>query len=268
MDDDNDAGRAALTRAPLRVMQVIAALAGSEGGLSLAQLSERVGVPKSSLFSLLRSLQAGGYIESTNGHHQLGQEAFNLASVISRGRSFPANLRPMLSRLCQQCGETVMLAAPGDAWNDFVYLDVAESDAWLRFKVDFGARRPLYSTAPGLALLAFAPSEARARYIKSVQLKPFTPETVSTRKALINLLEKTRADGVVLSSASHEGVTAIGAPVFNTSGEVVAAVALAGLSTRIQRDQAKLCTEVRRAGEQMSRLLGLTGPYPGSAPGH
>ena len=70
-DDEED--RAAPPRAPLRVMQVIATLAKHRDGLSLAQLSEALQLPKTSLFSLLRSLESGGYVISESGHHRLVQ---------------------------------------------------------------------------------------------------------------------------------------------------------------------------------------------------
>ena len=245
-------------------MQVLGALGMSDDGLSLAQLSEQLQVPKTSLFSLLRSLDKGGYIDSQNGHHRLGKEAYSLAAMISKGRKFPDNLRPALRSLHEQSGETVMVAVPGESWSDLVYVDVIESDSWLRFRANIGARRPLYCTAPGLALLAFAPSERRAQYIETVQLTKLTPGTPSSKRALQQLLSKFKVDGAVVSSGSVEGATGISAPFFDDEGNVAGAVSLAGLSPRITRNEAALVQNAKNAGEKMSRILGYIGPYPAS----
>lgn len=254
----------AATLAPLRVMQVIAAIASAEDGLSLGQLCEQLGVPKSSLFSLLRTLHSGGYVESIGGHHRLGEQAYSLATVISRGRSFPANLRSAVMQLHNRCGETVMILVPSESWTEIACVDVVEANHWLRFRVNIGMRRPLYSTAPGLAMLAFAPSDLQQRYIGSTQLTRFTPETVTTKKALLQLLAKARSESVVISCASVEGATGIAAPIFGPSGNVVASVSIAGLSARITRNVGKLTMMVRGAAEQMSRVLGFSHDYPPS----
>jgi IclR family KDG regulon transcriptional repressor len=252
----------ATTRAPLRVMQVVAALAASADGLSLAQLSEQLQVPKTSLFSLLRSLDSGGYIESRGGHHRLGRESYSLAAMISQSHAFPGNLRALLRQLHEACGETVMLAVPGDAWSDLVYVDVIEADSSLRFRANVGARRPLYCTAPGLALLAYAPEETRLRYMEGIEFKRHTPDTVTSKRALAQLLGGIKAQGLAVSSASVEGATGVATPVFDAAGSTVAAVSLAGLSTRISRNLSALSGYSRRAGEEMSRVLGYSGPYP------
>ena len=256
----------AMTLAPLRVMQVIAAIASAEDGLSLGQLCEQLGVPKSSLFSLLRTLHSGGYIESDGGHHRLGEQAYNLAGVISRGRSFPGNLRSTVMQLHNRCGETVMIQVPGESWTEMVCIDVVESNHWLRFKVNVGMRRPLYSTAPGLAMLAFAPREVQQHYVETTQLTRFTPDTVTTRKALLQQLAKARAECVVVSCASVEGATGVSAPIFGPDGEVRATVSIAGLSVRIERNVDKLSGMVRVAAEQMSRVLGFAQAYPPNPP--
>ena len=80
MPPEDDIDRSAPPRAPLRVMQVIAVLARHRDGLSLAELAAALQLPKTSLFSLLRALEGGGYVMSENGHHRLGQETYSLAA--------------------------------------------------------------------------------------------------------------------------------------------------------------------------------------------
>lgn len=251
-----------MTLAPLRVMQVMSAIANAEDGLSLASLSEQLGVPKSSLFSLLRSLHSGGYIVSEGGHHRLGELTYGLAAAITRGRSFPGNLHPLVEQLHQRCGETVMIMVPSDDWTEVICVDIAEAEHWLRFQVNVGTRRPLYSTAPGMAVLAFAPRDVVQRYVDATQLVRFTPETVGSKKALLKMLASTRAQGLAISCASVEGATGVAAPIFGRSGQVMACVSVAGLSARINRNIADLSGWVPAAAEQMSRVLGFTGSYP------
>lgn len=262
MLDHQPTARSATTLAPLRAMQVIAALAAEKDGLSLAQLSGQLDVPKSSLFSLLRTLEAGGYLQGSAGAYTLGQEAFALGALIANSRPFPDNLRPLLARLHQQCGETVLIAVPADNWSAVVYVDLIESAHSLRFKVAVGSRDPVYCTALGLSMLAFAPAPERQRYLETVQLKRVTAGTITSRAELTRFLARVRAQALAVSSGINENVTAISAPVFDAGGAVVAAVALAGLTVNVMRREAKLSDLVRRTGAAMSRTLGCAGTYP------
>lgn len=251
------------TMSPLRAMVVLGALAASEDGLSLAQLSEQLGLPKSSLFNLLKSLKKGGYIDSSNGHHRLDHEAYNLASVISRRRPLPERLHPELMRLHQSCKETVTLSVPRESWTEFLYVDVIEADSAFRFVAKIGASRPLYCTTPGLVLLAFAPQAARERYLQTAELKKITPDTITSRRALTSTIDSIKKAGVVvLKSGTIEGAAGVAAPVFDARGEVVAAVGLTTISVKVERIQAEYKADIKLAAETMSRIVGYAGEYP------
>ncbi|RYF35185.1 MAG: IclR family transcriptional regulator, partial [Comamonadaceae bacterium] len=157
----SDDQRLAPTMAPQRVMRIIEALSDSREGLTLTQLCARTQLPKTSLFSLLRSLADGGYVISEGKNHRLGPETYRIAAVISRTDRFPGNVRPLLEELQKASGETVMLGVPAEDWHDLIYVDVIESTSWLRFSANVGAHRPLYSTSVGKVMLAYADEALR-----------------------------------------------------------------------------------------------------------
>ncbi|WP_423457718.1 IclR family transcriptional regulator [Ottowia sp. VDI28] len=260
-EDDDD--RAAPPRAPLRVMQVISTLAKHRDGLSLAQLSEALQLPKTSLFSLLRSLESGGYVISESGHHRLGQETHSLAALIQHTDGFPGNVRPWLSQLHKACEETVMVGVPADNWTRLVYVDVIEASSWLRYSANVGAHRPLYSTSLGLTMLAFATPEQQRRYLETTRLEAVTAFTITTRKGLQQAFREIQADGYVCSAGSIEGATGVSAPIFDSEGKLYAAVGMAGPTARCDRHMERFIDLVRQCGLQMSRALGYEGSYPG-----
>lgn len=249
--------------APLRAMGVLAALAASEDGLSLTQLSERLALPKSSLFGLLKSLEKGGYISSASGHHRLDRESYNLASVILRRRPVPERLHPELKRLSEACGETVTLSMPREAWTKLMYVDVIEANTAFRFVAKVGASRPLYCTTPGIALLAYAPDAARAHYLRTCDFQALTPDTLTSARALQAAMTQLRKEGVwVANSGTIEGAGGVSAPVFDEHGDIAAAVALTTLSLKVDRHHALYKTAVLRTAKAMSRILGYSGDFP------
>jgi DNA-binding IclR family transcriptional regulator len=140
-------------------------------------------------------------------------------------------------------------------------VDLIESEHSLRFKVAVGSRDPLYCTALGLAMLAFAPAPVREAYVTTTRLKRVTQATITTRSELAAVLARARSGVLAVGSGINENVTAVAAPVFGAAGNVVAAVGLAGLAANVQRQEAKLAALVRRTGEAMSRCLGCAA-YP------
>jgi IclR family transcriptional regulator, KDG regulon repressor len=262
VEHQDDEERNAPPRAPLRVMQILSVLASVPEGASLAHLSEHLQLPKTSVFSLLKSLEAGGYVASAQGRHRLGPEAFNLAAAISHQEGLRGRLRAPLERLQRETGETVMLAVPAADWTHLVFADVIEAESSLRFTARVGAQRPLYSTSVGLALLAFATALEQKRYADETELVRLTPDTISSAAALHRMLQKIRREGHVIYGGSVEGATGIAAPVFGPQGRIAASVSVAGPSSRIASRAGRIVAQVLDTGRAMSQLLGHAGPYP------
>src|SRR3546814_8792827 len=77
------------TRSALRTVQILHELALNPAGASLADLSVRLELPKTSLFRLLKTLEAGGYVAADNAAYTLGAAALKLGAAIVRNRQFP-----------------------------------------------------------------------------------------------------------------------------------------------------------------------------------
>lgn len=254
--------RTAPPRAPLRVMQILAELAKDRSGASLGRLSERLELPKSSVFSLLRSLEAGNYVVSEEGHHRLGPGAFDLAAAIYQQDGLAGQLHPLMQWLQEQTDETAMLAVPAADWSHLVFADVIEAQSSLRFTAHVGASRPLYSTSVGLALLANAPAEQQEHYLRSTEFVRLTPDTITTAAGLRQAIQRIRREGYAINKGSIEGVTAIAAPVFGVQGELTASVSVAGPTSRMEERSQAIVAPVLEAGRRMSLLLGYAGAYP------
>jgi DNA-binding IclR family transcriptional regulator len=237
-------------------MQVLVELAKNPGGTSLVRLSDALKLPKTSVFSLLRSLEAGKFVTSDNGYHKLDQEAFHLAAAILHHDSLATRLRPMTEWLQEKTGETVMLAVAEPDWSKLVFADVVEASSSLRFTARVGAERPLYSTSVGLALLAHAPAHQQKRYIAETKLTQLTPTTITSATKLQQTLKRVVRDGYVLNSGSVSGLAAIAAPIFDGRGALAASIGIAGPSSRVEQRSEELIALVVEAASRMSATLG------------
>lgn len=254
-------------RAALRVLDILMALATRTDGWTLSQIAETLALPKTSVFSLLKALEGGGYVRRAGGEYRLSDSALKLGSAMGRLVSFPRCARPVLEALATGTGETVMLGVLSAEGHEVSYVDIVESEAPLRFTVRVGNRRPLYAAAAGKALLAFLPRPARQAFLADTRFVRFTAET-STRAALTRMLPDIRRRGVVLdANGIVDAASAIASPCFDAGGAVHCAVSVAGPTARIIARQEEFEVRTRGAGEEISRILGYLGPYPPASGG-
>jgi len=251
-------------RATSRVLEIFEYLATTGETTTLAALSARMGVAKSSLLPLLRTFVARGWLE------QPLPATYRVTSrPLFGGRWAPERVelsalaRPFLQRMSAETGESTILAVlppPGDS---VVYVDKVDSPNVVRYVAELGARRPLHCTSSGLAVLAFMPRAKRDAILKTLVLDKFTSRTISSRKALIQRLEEIERTGVAVVVQEFNLVAAaVAAPIRNAQGEVHAACGVAGPSERMIASLERHKVAAKATADAISAALGWTPSLP------
>jgi DNA-binding IclR family transcriptional regulator len=245
-------------RGASRALDILEVLADSRDGFTLATLSRRLGVPKSSLLALLRTFVDRGYLEHDRaGAYRVGPRAGALGLRSAFEGDLPAAARPALLDLAQKSGETVVLGVPVPEPPEVVYVDKIESPHRIRYTASLGERRPLYCTAPGLAVLAFLAAAEQRRLLASLRLTAFTDATVTDRKVLRARLAEIRQAGVVINVDEFiAGASGIAAPILDREGVPVAACTVIGPTARLLAQKDALSRWVKAAAAAVSRALG------------
>lgn len=250
-------------RSPLRTVQVLHELASAGLAVPLGVLATRLELPKTSLFRLLRALEVGGYVESENGLHRVGPQALKLGAALLRTRQFPDCARLALQWLAAQCDETVVLGTFDVSETQIVYVEVIEPSNPLRFSIRPGLTKPLYSSASGQVMLAYQNADSCARYLSATTFEKLASNTVSGVAALKRRIKDIRAQGVAVSvDGMFDGVYSIAAPVFDNAGQARAGISISAPGTRGPQRQDEFAALLKKAGEEVSRVLGYTGAYP------
>lgn len=253
--------RAGSPQSVTRVIRLLEMLCASSEPLSLADLSRRLGTPKSSLAALLRGLADEDLVVAAEGAWRLGPGAFGLGSALTeaRRRLHSSDLiREGMRRLCELTGETVLLAV-GDHQSDMVtYVDLVESRNVVRYSVSIGDRRPFYATAGGRALLATCSPEAVRSYLKRAAPTRLTRTTEVDPAALEQAIERTRVQGFAQTvDQAAEGVTGTASIIRDAAGGVVGALVVAAPSARSQDRLEELARLTLAEASVISRSLGF-----------
>ncbi len=253
---DSAAGaEGSFARSAMRLVALFEALAKSEEGVSLAELSATLGAPKSSLLGILRSMVALGYMEHGHGLYRLGPKSFRLAADILAIRRFPNLVRPILQDLAAKSGETVFLVVLDQPAQRVTYADVIDSANPVRYTVPTGTTRPLYASAGGLMLLAYREPAWIDAYIAATPLEPLTPQTTTDPDRLRERLAAIRRDGFAVSlGETVPGAAGVAAPIFNADGSVTVGLLIGAPSDRFEQELPELKRLLREA---TTRVAGI-----------
>lgn len=234
-DDAPSTGRYSV-RAVERVADILDTLQQAESGASLARLAEVTGLPKSSVFRYLATLEARGYVERdpATGDFVLG------VALPSHRRHFDlliAHARPLLERLRDRFGETVNFAVLDD--DKVRYLEIVESPKAMRLAARRGDRDYVHSTAVGRAIAAGLPERELRRILSSAGMPAMTPRTITSVDELLARLQDVRADGFAIDDEENEeGARCVAVALPGT--RLPAGISISAPAVRLSREDARL----------------------------
>jgi DNA-binding IclR family transcriptional regulator len=120
-----------------------------------------------------------------------------------------------------------------------------------------GLRLPAHCSACGKLLLAWQPWSEVRRMFESVELKRFTPATITRLSDLSDELERIRQAGVAVDREEFfPGLSCVAAPVFDDSGAAVAGISLTVPTYRFEATEADLLRLIARTARRVSQRLG------------
>ncbi|MFV0462675.1 MAG: IclR family transcriptional regulator [Nostocoides sp.] len=235
-----------------RTMALLDAFDADAPRLSLAELTRRCGLPKSTVHRLAADLVAARLLDRDggSGRYQLGLRLFELGELVPQHRSLRDAALPVMEDLREATRQRIHLAVLDGV--DVVYVAILGASS---VHVDSrpGGRLPAHATGVGQALLAYAPPSVVTARIEA-GLDRLTPRTITTPGALIRTLAAVRAEGTAYDrEESTIGVCCVAAPVFGTGNQIRAALSVTGPTTSIDPD--RLGVAVRTAAFTLTRTL-------------
>jgi DNA-binding IclR family transcriptional regulator len=201
-----------------RVLSVFKSLARYPRGVTLDELAELTGSPKSSVHRALATLRRAGLAEQDrDGRYRFGMEALRIAFAYYEGLDQRLLMQPALDTLAERFGETAHYAHLDGGEVVYVAKVMRHDHDGVRLGSRVGGRNPAHCTGVGKLLLAFTlPSEdAVATYASAHPLVARTAATLVTPAALHADLEGVRARGYSIDREENEaGVGCVAMPVY------------------------------------------------------
>jgi DNA-binding IclR family transcriptional regulator len=242
------------SRAVSKALEVLEILKRSPQPQALHQLTATVALTKSSLFRILHTLEATGYIEKTaDGRYLISIDRRPLipTSMLTRLLRIAT---PHLKELTRQFRESTAIGVLFD--NHIEAMAVVESPQMIRMGNTPGRILQPHASAIGKSIAAFQTEERRERLLRSYGILRMTPQTITDENLLREEFRRVREQGYALdSSETTVDGQCFGCPILMGDGDVLAAISMSMPKSRVgsAENQQKLIDSVVRTARAISK---------------
>lgn len=237
-----------------RANAVLMALVDEPYRWKLSDLSKKLDISKSTLYSLLATMERLQWIaRDRNDAYAIGSAMGRLGGAYFRQYDLVEAFRTLADPVMRKLEESIQLAVLEGS--DVLYLAKVEAPSPVQMVSGPGVRFPAHATGLGKALLAGSTEDRIRELFPEESLPKITVHTVGSREALIQEVRKGEREGY--TTDIQEGVMGfccVAAPVRASGGGVVAAVSC---SMPIHRWEGKKETALREVQELAKRLSPL-----------
>lgn len=240
-----------------RLVEILDSFTQDRTTWSLSELSQHLGLPKSTLHRFLVGLERHGIMRrDENGRWLLGYRLFIWGSLAVESTGLRQVAAPIMRELAERTGETVLLTEYRNG--DVICIEKIETTHSVRLAMSVGAVRAPHAGASSKVLMAYLPPAEVAKIIQERGLPRLCSNTIIEPTALEAELARIRELGYAYSYEETDiGAWGIATPIRDWRGEVVAGLGIVGPTVRYSKRQmqtyVQLCLE---AADRISALLG------------
>jgi len=217
-----------------RVLDILELFQARKTPMSLTELAELAGIPKSSCHAIVTSLSRRGYLYSLGKPRRLypTHRLYDMAREIHEHDPYVARITPLLERLRDACRETVILGKrQGD---QVIYLQVIESENPIRYSARPGEFKPLHSSSIGKALIGSLKEPQLKAAVAALEMPRITSHTHTDAQELLDDLLASRQRGYFLTRGENVADVWALSAFLNVNAETLA-IAIAGPHHRMEK---------------------------------
>lgn len=242
-------------------IQLLELLSDNPEGLSLAQITDSSGFVKNKVFRILYTLDKHQMVErDEQGRYYLGYRLLEFGQHIQNQSLLLEASRPVMDWLVVETRESIFLGVISGT--DALCIDARESPRSIRLFAQVGRRAPLHSGGVPKVLFAFLPADEQTalldKFFEHETLIGVDQDTLTDRPTLEKRLKQIRKQGyAIVVDELDKGAHSIAAPIRNHLGQVIAALSIAGPSSRFDPETIERYIQlVCEATGQISCALG------------
>ena len=235
-----------------RTVALLRVMAESPRDLGVSDLSKKLGIAGATAFRILYTLGLEGLVIQDNDtkRYRLGADLAALGHAAAERFDVRYEALPTMERLSSESGMSSYLNISGSS--EVVCIEHVASLGNIDLYGRVGRTMPFHACPSGFVLLAFGPSDLLTKVI-GAPLRKFGKNSVVDPTALLGIIEGVRDRGYAYGESDLEdGVTSVSAPIRDHTGNVVAAIGLAGFSVMFNGHEQWLVQVLLNAAREIS----------------
>ncbi|HTJ02334.1 MAG TPA: IclR family transcriptional regulator [Methylovirgula sp.] len=239
IDTDIDDAAGSPSNGIQKVIRLMQAMMASDSPQPLADLADRLDMPKATVHRLLAQLEEVGVAQRdlAGKGYTIGPTWLRLAVDALTARAQQLPVQAIMRKLVDQIGESCNLGILQDL--QILYLERVECDWPLRMQLQAGSRVPVHCTASGKLYLARMSTRQRRTLLGKLPLERYTAHTLTDPEAIEEECKAIRATGVSVNREEyHLGLIGAAVPVLRDDGTMAATLAVHAPSFRVSIDAA------------------------------
>ncbi len=256
-----------MTKVPaaLRTLELLKLLAESPQPTTANRLSQKLGIPRSSVYQLLEVLKEQDFAIHYEDQKRwgLGLAAWELGSAYQRHEPLERMTRPVLEKLVNELSSKTNVVGHLGVLDgsDVLYLIEQRPQKSLKLVTDVGVRLPAHLTASGRSMLAKLSTKQLAASFRGRDLAIRTGLGPKNLNQLDELLAKERTQGFALElDVVTMGYASVGVSIQDNLGHPIAGLAITLQSTELEKLQlSELAKALSKAASELSRKFGNHG---------
>jgi len=239
-----------------RALRVLELLSTRQEGGSITEIAKELGLPKNSVFRIVRTLAANGYLDERGKSWRLSPKILSLGYAAVQSTHLIGACMDEMRRLRDEINETIFVGALSEG--RVVILEQLPSFQLVKFTIEIGHKVPIHASAPGKAILAFLPPAEQKDLLAHIAFTRFNDRTIPGMKAMVQEIEKIQAQGYALDLGEEVSeIWCAASPVFDYREYPIASVWLSGPEFRVSKmDLASVGCTVREHALRISKQFG------------
>jgi IclR family transcriptional regulator, KDG regulon repressor len=241
-----------------RALKIMDLFDERERELTITEISKRMNLHKSTVHSLLKTLQKQRYISQSeeSGKYRLGMKLFERGNMVLSQLDLRNVSRKHLERLSATTNLTVHLVILDG--QEGVYIDKVEGSGVTVLYSRIGRRVPIHTSAVGKSLISTKTDAELDQFLKNYQYTKLTANSISSKEELLEEINHVRLAGYSIDNEENEpGIVCFAVPIKDYSGKVIAGISMSMPASKVDEEKQKYNVEIlKECSRNISQDLG------------